>query len=189
MFEMMTEYLANLFNKSAVVEQDQSNRYDHTINGSYKADDTQIDMSLCINGQAVFGKNVQVQKSILVNGRFKAHQSRFMAGVTVNGASSISDTEIHGVAKFRGSLMAQSTNFSNKLEILSSLAEFENCNTQLITFKEQPSKNQVQRIKLSKNTEVQGDIIFEAGKGEVICDETSKIHGQIIQGTLIHSNG
>ncbi len=39
-----------------------------------------------------------------------------------------------------------------------------------------------------KHTEVQDDIIFEAGNGEVLCDETSKIHGKIIGGTLIHSN-
>jgi len=187
MFEIITEYLANLFNKSAFIEQDKSNHYDQTINGYYKANDTQIDMNLCINGQAVLEKKVRVQKSMLVNGSFKAYQSRLMSDITVNGSSSIDDTQIYGIAKFRGSLAARSTHFSNKLEILSSLAEFENCKSQLITFKELPRKNVVQRIKLSKNTEVQGDIIFEAGNGEVLCDETSKIHGQIIGGTLIHS--
>ncbi len=189
MLEIITGYLANLFNKSAFIEQDKSNQYDHTINGSYKANDTQIDMKLCINGQAVLNKNVQVQKSMLINGSFKAYQSRVMSDITVNGSSSIDDTQIHGVAKFRGSLVAKATHFSNKLEILSSLTEFENCESQLIIFKELPRKNLVQRIKLSKNTEVQGDIIFEASNGEVICDETSKIHGRIIGGKLIHSNG
>lgn len=187
MFEIITEYLTNLVNKSSFVEQDKSNRYDHTINGSYNADDTQIEMNLCINGQAVLGKNVQVQKSMLVNGSFKACQSKLMSDITVNGSSSIDDTQINGVATFRGSLVARSTQFSNKLEILSTLAELENCKSQFITFKELPRKNLVQRIKLSKNTEVQGNILFEAGNGEVICDETSKIHGKIIGGILIHS--
>ncbi len=189
MFEIITEHLSNLFNKSALIEQDKSNHYDQTINGSYKANDIQINMNLCVNGQAVLGKNVQVQKNILVNGSFKAYQSRLMSNITVNGSSSLDDSQVHGVAKFRGSLIATSTHFSNKLEILSSLAEFENCKSQQITFKELPRKDLVQRIKLSKNTEVQGDIIFDAGNGEVICDETSKIHGQIIGGTLIHNNG
>jgi predicted acyltransferase (DUF342 family) len=189
MFKIISKYLANLFNKSAFVDQDKSNHYDHTINGSYKADDMQIDMNLCVNGQAILGKNAQVQKSMLVNGTFIAHQSTLMSDLTVNGSSSIDDTQIQGVAKFRGNLEATSTIFLNKLEILSSLAEFENSKTQLITFKELPSKQHVQRLKLEKNTEVQGDIIFEAGNGEVICDETSKIHGQIIGGRLVNCHG
>lgn len=189
MFEMITEYLTHLFNKSAFVEQDKSAHYDHVINGSYKAEDTEIEMELCINGQAVLGKNVRVEKKLLVNGRFIAHQSTLMSDLTVNGASSLDNTQINGDAKFRGSLEATSTTFSNKIEILSSFAELENSKTQLITFKELPRNNMVQRLKLKKNTEVHGDIIFEAGNGEVLCDETSKVHGQVIGGALIKSHG
>lgn len=189
MFEIITDYITNLFNKSAYVEQDNGNHYDHVINGSYKADDTQIEMNVCINGEAVLGKNVQVQKSMLVNGRLIAHQSTLMSDLTVNGSSSIDNTQIKGHAKFSGSIEAASTTFADKIEILSNLAEFKNCKTQLITFKKLSTKNRVQRLKLTKNTEVQGDILFEAGNGEVLCDETSKIHGQIIGGKLIHSNG
>lgn len=188
MIKMITTYLANLRNKSTFVPQNEISDDVHTVNGSYKVDTIQIDINLCINGQAVFGKNVQAQKSILVNGQFIACQSRLLSDLTVNGSSAIEDTQIHGVAIFRGNLKATSTTFFNKLDILSSLTEFENCKTQGIAFKKLPIETIVQRLKLSKHTEVQGDILFEAGNGEVICDATSKIHGHIIGGTLSTKN-
>ncbi|CAM2925011.1 hypothetical protein [Legionella worsleiensis] len=181
MFKLITEY----FNKKPLLQQEKNDHFEQVINGSYKAQDTEIGIELCINGQALLGNKVRVEKKMLVNGQLTAHHSAFLSDVTVNGASSLNHTQIHGEAKFRGSLEAASTTFSNTTEILSACAELENSTAQGIIFKKIPIKNTVQRLSLKKNTEVHGDILFEGGHGEVLCDPTAKIHGQIIGGMRI----
>lgn len=184
MIDIITEYIHNLFNHSAYAAQDKMNHYDEVINGSYKVNNIDINRPLCINGQATLGKDVSVQKNMLVNGRLISQYVNFQSNLMVNGNGSIDNTIISGKANFRGSVEAKESVFAKIIEILSNKAQFNNCKIDSILVKTLP-RSVVQRIYLSNQSEITGDIIFEDGKGEVYCDKTSKIHGKIIGGKLI----
>ena len=186
MIEMITEYIHNLFNHSAYAAHDKMNHYQEVINGSYKVNNTDINKPLCINGQATLGKGVSVQKDMLVNGRLISQYVDFQSDLAVNGNASIDNTTILGKANFRGSVEASESVLAKAVEILSDKAQFGHCKIDSILVKTLP-RSVVQRIYLSNQSEITGDILFEDGKGEVYCDNTSKIHGKIVGGKLILS--
>ncbi|MBA2651636.1 MAG: hypothetical protein H0U73_05145 [Tatlockia sp.] len=185
MIEIIADYIQNILTTSAYVKKDEMNNYDEIINGSYSVINTQINKNLCINGQAILDKDVIVQKNMTVNGRLVSQDVNFESDLTVNGTAFLNGTKIAGNAKFRGNLNAKNSELLNPIEILSDKSAFDNCKTKNLIIKELPSKKIVQHVKLINNTEIAGDIIFNSGNGEVYCDATSRIYGQIIGGTLI----
>ena len=186
MIEMIAEYIHNLSNHGAYATQDKMDHFEEVINGSYKVNNIDINRPLCINGQATLGKDVSVQKNMLINGRLISQYVNFQSDLTVSGNASIDNTTIAGKANFRGNLEAKESVLAKAVEILSNKARFDNCKIDSILVKTLP-RSVVQRIYLSNQSEIAGDIIFEDGNGEVYCDKTSKIHGKIVGGKLISS--
>lgn len=79
MIEIITEYFSNVFNKDKAIEQARVSTDEQIVNGSYQATNLQINTDMRINGQAVLGEDVLVQKRMIVNGRLITQHSNFLS--------------------------------------------------------------------------------------------------------------
>lgn len=188
MIELITDYVQKIFHISQYIKKDEVHHYNEVINGSYDVKKVLITNSLCINGQAKLVDGVVAEKNITVNGKLLSQKATFQSDLTVNGDVSLQDTIIRGDAQFRGRINAKDS-VLNSVEILSDQSFFNNCQLKNLIIKELPKNNRLQRITLTHNTQITGDIIFNSGHGEVLCDARSKVQGKIIGGKLIPKEG
>lgn len=119
-----------------------------------------------------------------VNGLLRADDANF-GSLQVNGSASLTECTINNTADIKGTLNASSTKFENILDVYSSLSRFINSkmNNNLHIHHNDAKK---QLVYLDNNTEVNGDIIFDDGNGEVVVRGGSKIAGKVIGGQAIY---
>lgn len=184
MMEYIADYFQKIFQANKYIKKDAVQQYDEVINGSYNVRRVLIHNNLCINGQALLGDDVTAKKNITVNGQFFSKKTTFHSDVTVNGNASLEDTKIDGSARFKGQVTAKHS-LLNSVEILSHRSFFDNCKLNNLVVQALKSSSRVQRIYLTNDTEIAGDLIFNAGNREVHCDALSSVHGKIIGGKLI----
>lgn len=179
-----------------------------TINGSAALDDVTILKKLSVNGSASLEK-VKVGQIIKIHGSLSAEDCKFHS-VIVHGGVTLENTTAHDL-EVHGGLSCENVNITSDAIIFGG-ASFEKSHLQNVEITAKNahfSDSRVQTITLKKNncsgfwsccvalfnsykeqtielhdTIVKGDVIFEDAPGVVILKGNSKIHGNVINGTL-----
>lgn len=186
MIKKINHYLSELLAKYQFSKPGNSNDNHETFNGSYRVRKTVIPQSITINGEAILGDGVTIQKKIVVNGSLIAKNVLFESDLFANGTISITDSTIKGHVFPRGVLQSTNSIFLNTIQLMGDESHFYHCQTGTIFVQKTFSKKVVQNLYLSNGTSVSGDIIFQTGMGKIYIDSTSLIQGKIIGGELVH---
>lgn len=119
-----------------------------------------------------------------VNGMLKAKNAEFLT-LNINGSVDVDKCLINKLAIIKGILHSVDSRFLNSIDIYSSEIKFVNSsiNGNLHVYH---TDNKYQRVYLSGDSEVIGDIIFDDGHGEIIILDSAKVGGKIIGGNLIN---
>jgi len=136
--------------------------------------------NLTVNGLAKL-KKVSVSQNLTVNGNLSASDSTIGA-MHVNGLVDLNKTTVSGVSKINGLLRAQSSTL-NQIVISTEKAFLSDSVTKTITVKK--TKEFVEQLIELNNTKVDGDILFESGKGKVVLKGSSGITGKIEGGVSV----
>jgi len=110
------------------------------------------------------------------------------------------DIRVHGKAIFRGStierttdirgtLEAYDTDFQDYIQIASTMVELTNCTAAgiyVFPYSDCCDCNDLQIVKLSHGTFIQGDIVFESGRGRILMDRGSQIDGCVFGGFITY---
>lgn len=119
-----------------------------------------------------------------VNGMLNADDARF-ASLNVNGSANLTQCTIQQDAEIKGALKASSSTFEKSLTIFSNLTRLTsskvNAGMQI-----HHTDNPNQEVYLDSRSEVLGDIVFDDGHGKVFVSSDSKVHGNVIGGTIIN---
>tara|TARA_R110002126_G_scaffold286752_1_gene438881 strand:+ start:4940 stop:5488 length:549 start_codon:yes stop_codon:yes gene_type:complete len=126
-----------------------------------------------INGTTITGKTV-------FNGAFSAHNATF-SSVELKGSVNFIHCTVSDLSSIKGSLVASSTKFNNRLTVYSNKVEF--VNSQIAGDLYMPRTEQEEQVVvLDKHSRVKGNIVFDGRHGIVILREKSKVDGKIIGG-------
>ena len=161
---------------------------DEIINGSYILKNTVINRTIKINGEAILGGDLIIQKNIIINGALNAKEVSFESGLEVNGNTSLCTSSISDNSIFSGTLEAKKSLFKKETRLLVSRACFDACQFDNIVIQSLPGKKVVQTIHLSNKTKVKANIEFQSGRGEVYIDDTSAIDGCVVGGQVKPKN-
>lgn len=153
-----------------------------SVNGSVQVKDAKV-TDVSVNG-SFGGEDVQVAGSVSVNGSFKA------ANIAVTG-----DTKIAGSMSVKNGTM-------NRVQVAAMKATFERSKINQIVVKKGSydffgynfrfsfsnlfgfGKQETQVLELKEGTVVSGDVVFEAGNGEVHLVGNSEIKG-VVEGAVV----
>jgi hypothetical protein len=186
MMKQLKQIITTLIAIPAIAEASSDQDF-KVINGSYKVSDTVVTEKLKINGEAVLGQGTVVKEMMVINGSLKAQGVKFEAELFANGNADIKQVRLQADAHFNGNLNASDSEFFKKFYALSQQSDYSNCQFKDIVIKKNPYINTKQIIRLMNNSIVNGDVIFESGKGEVYLDANSQIKGEVHGGRKIYS--
>jgi len=150
-----------------------------------------------INGDVTMTKGT-VAGTLETNGTCKIDGVEIKGACDLNGDVKIDNATIHALSEVTGSFKALNTTFYNQLTAESEKISLHKCTTKDIRIKKtepEPSiwrsflnlffksTDNTQEVRLT-DTQVQGDIIFEANNGIVYLAGSSKVSGKIIGGRV-----
>lgn len=176
--------------------------HDLTVNGSAALEDVTVDGQLkiygsvssesCnfynaeIHGSAAF-EDVRVAKSLIVHGSYAAEHSD-LEDVVIYGSSNFAHCDIQGTCNLTGSADLEHSEVHHGITFLGAELTIASTvvhgNISVVKRSWFWSLFQSQKIKVS-HAELWGDIVFEAPGGRVEMDRSSKIHGKVINGSVV----
>lgn len=139
--------------------------------------------SIQVNGVAILD-GTKVLKEILVNGRLQATESTLNT-VQVQGLVELKNCLVSGETNINGSLIADKTNFSEKLSVASKKITLTDCSASQIVIKEIAFFSGTQIVELRGDSCIKGSITVESGKGEVWLFSNSRVLGEVIGAQVI----
>lgn len=148
------------------------------INGSLKFRNLSVKEKLYVNGSAV-GKKLKC-KRLKINGSFNGINIEATEG-SVNGSLKGSNITIPEKVKISGKMLATNSNFGD-IEIKGNEIKLTNSKTKNILVKK--TGITPQKLELKKKSIVSGNVVFEAGNGQIYLSGGSKIQG-IVKGATI----
>ncbi len=151
-----------------------------TAYGTLNFDNIIIDETLKVDG-AANGK-ILACKAFHVNGALNVQNLKSSEAI-VKGAFNGEDVVITGKTIIEGELNAKNSSFQD-IEIKSTKSSLDDSTAHNILVN--PTKNKPQKIILKGNTVISGDIVFEAGDGEVHVGDKVKIKGHVKGAKVIH---
>lgn len=128
-------------------------------------------------------KGSKVTKRLQVNGRVEA-EGCSIARMEINGSADLSDCVIKGRGSVNGVLVANDSNFDDKLTVTSEKMTFNNCTLKALYIPLMTGCKEPQIVELLGKTQVSGTITFASGKGEVIAGPGSELNGAVIGGSV-----
>lgn len=129
-----------------------------------------------------------IQGNATVSGPLNAKQSSTFSGTTtINGPITVEDTHFGGsgnTVNVHGPVTATNSTFSGTLEYWSNKSTLTGTTTKDVLVENQQTCPQ--QLYLNANTQVNGNIKFESGCGEVYLASGSHISGQVTGGKIIN---
>lgn len=116
-----------------------------------------------------------VKNDTLINGYMHGRFIEF-GPLFVNGHAKIEDCTLKNQVRINGKLLAINTNFNDLLTCIGNeKIVLSHCRTKSIHIKAIPGYAEPQILVLAEFSEVNGDIVFEAGRGKVIADKKTTV--------------
>jgi cytoskeletal protein CcmA (bactofilin family) len=150
------------------------------VNGSLKAKDLTAN-SMTING-FFDGKNV-ASDELYVNGSFEGKVINVNRQFSLSGSMVGENVNVKGDTNLSGEADFKISNFQN-VSLRSDRLKLEKTNANNVTFRGTLSKATPKLI-LEDHSVINGDVVFENGKGEVTMDSSSVIRGQVRGGKIM----
>ncbi len=144
--------------------------YGKAAYGKESFDALKVDGMLALDGTTIEGL-------LEVNGMLMAEWAN-IGELRVNGMAKFRDSTIRGKTAVSGMLKAKRTKFQGMVTIASQMLLLASSEADSITVRKIPGRA-VQTLILLDGTTVDGDVIFESGRGEVVMDASSKILGNV----------
>jgi len=101
------------------------------------------------------------------------------------GEANLTDTKVDKEASIIGSLQATRSIFLRNLNLLTQKAIFTNCKVQSLSIQQDSAFKGKQTLELRQGTVVNGSIVFESGKGEILLYPGSRILGSVTGAKVI----
>lgn len=161
-----------------------NDKVDEIINGSYRPV-TRVLHSMQVNGEAIIDNGVVVVKQFITNGSLTAENAIFESNVFINGNARLTNLLIKKQSYFSGNMSALSCLFQDIINLFVNESSFSNSEIETIKIPAFNNKKIIQKIYLTHNTIIHGDIIFDSGCGEVYIDNSTTIHGNIVGARVI----
>ncbi len=108
-----------------------------------------------------------------------------IGNLEVRGEANLTDTTIQNEGFVVGSIQAVRSVFKHKVTLLTQKAVFTGSTLEAITVQQDGACKGKQIIELKQKTIVNGPIVFESGKGEVLVYPGSQVLGQVTGGKII----
>jgi hypothetical protein len=183
MFELVKKTINRLISSSVDTSLVDSESW-NIVNGSYQVKEKTINEKIKVNGQAILGKNLIIKEMMVVNGQLQASGATFESQLRTNGKSTFTECTLLGSSHFSGNLKAADSHFLSDIILVANESTFLNCQINNVVVRSLPYVKS-QTVYLSAGSVVTGDIIFEAGRGEVHMDKLSQVKGTIKGGKII----
>jgi hypothetical protein len=110
-----------------------------------------------------------------------AHLNHF----EIIGEANLTDTKVDKEGSIIGSIQAVRSTFLQKLNLLTQKAVFTNCKIQSLAIRQDNAFKGKQVLELKQGTIVNGSIVFEGGKGEILLYPGSQILGSVTGAKVI----
>ena len=122
-----------------------------------------------------------------VCGRAYLDNSHVHQDISVCGKAVFRKTTVEGITDIRGTFEAHDSDFRNCIQIASTMIELTNTNAAgIYIFPYGDCCNDIQIVRLSHGSFIQGDIIFESGRGRILMDQCSAIDGNVYGGFITY---
>lgn len=151
------------------------------VNGFVKLEGTHVSESLQVNGR-LKAEDAQIGE-MLVNGTATLNRCT-VKEMRVNGRAVLDHSTIKQKSVVCGTLQPSFSNFQDEITISSEKVIFNSCVLKSLRILKDKDDHLVQVVELKGKTTVDGSIIFESGKGEVIISSDSIITGAIVGGKI-----
>ncbi len=122
---------------------------------------------------------------LYVNGRLKADGAD-IGELEVNGSVALRDTQVQGASVVNGLFEAKKSTLG-PLSIAARTVKLVASEVESIQVRQITGLRITQNVELKDGTIVNGDIVFDGDKGEVIIDATSKVRGSVKGAKVINS--
>lgn len=131
-------------------------------------------------------KNSTVRGSAQIGTIARFYDSQVQGQLTVGEDLDAHDSIFYGPVTVGGLVTAICSNFEQELAAPSEIICLSGSETKTIRVYSCGLYYDPQVVRLSEGSQVKGDIIFESGRGRVVIDASSKLHGKIYGGQIIH---
>ncbi len=169
-------YLAILIPSPAL-----SHPLDHPAEMAYKGvakfNGEKIDR-IHVNGSAILD-GTKVEKVIKVHGTLEAYEAD-INNLKLEGTAELKKCIVHVRARIRGDLKAEDTTFKDGIAAAAGHLILSHVTSGPIDFQQLSDAPSIQKLTITNGTVINGPVIFEKGRGEIIKDKSSKINGQIV---------
>ncbi|MES2273698.1 MAG: hypothetical protein V4487_05865 [Chlamydiota bacterium] len=125
-----------------------------------------------------------VQNSIYLVGSLLANHA-LIGSLEVTGEANLTDTTVQKTGFVTGSIQAVRSTFQNPITLLTQKAVFTASRLEGITFRKDAAFKGKQTLELKQGTIVNGPIVFESGKGEVLLYSDSRVLGPVTGGKIV----
>lgn len=125
----------------------------------------------------------KVTKRLEVDGRLEANGAE-IGELRVHGLAVLDGCVVRKQSTVYGRLEATKTTFEEELSVASEHVVFSESSLQSLRMLQTGHKQTVPLVELRGKTKVNGSIVFEGGKGEVIVGSGSEVVGEIVGGTV-----
>lgn len=149
--------------------------------GIIELERTTVTEGLCVRGSV--STEFATISSAYIEGRGVFNESTIDGDISIVGTGIFNNTKIAGVTQVGGTLEGKCTAFCGGIQAATGFLELSNSTAPGIYMF--PCADEMQIIKLSHDTCIDGSIVFEAGNGRVLVDSTSTVTGEVIGGFII----
>lgn len=126
-----------------------------------------------------------VKSQLTVNGALRMDRA-ILHILKVNGMCRAWQSQVSGIAKINGTLIAERTHFQD-IRVSSDCVDLDSCEVQNIDLISCPNSNRKERTLHLKNTWVKGSVTVEGEPALIIMDSSSKIDGSVTNATISHA--
>jgi hypothetical protein len=128
-----------------------------------------------------------VQNALQLTGSLIANNAE-IGSIEVSGEANLTDTTIHKGGFITGSLRAVRSSCQQPLILLTQKAVFTASRFDSLTFRQDSAFKGKQTLELKQGTIINGSVVFEGGKGEIILFPGSQVLGPITGGKIIRKS-
>lgn len=125
--------------------------------------------------------------AVSVSGSVYLHNSNVHGDFCVCGKAKLCKTTVEGNVCMRGILEAYDSKFDKPIQIASTYIELNNTEACAIIVQDNGcSPCDLQVLKLNRGSVINGGIVFQSGRGRILMDRTSSIHGTVQGGVITY---